>query len=74
MTNNLPQVLDGRWIDTHAPEEGRLVRAQALYGFGLYELPFPVELRNDAWLNAETKEKLDCFVAGWLPWEQTGDG
>jgi hypothetical protein len=69
-----PDVSGPSWIDTHAPEEGQIVRVQAQDRSGLYALPFRVEFRDDAWFNAETGEELDCFVAGWLPWEQKGDG
>jgi hypothetical protein len=40
---------------------------------GFYILPFPVEFRDDDWWNARTGEELDCFIAGWTPWDDLAE-
>ena len=69
MTNIQPDILEIAWIDTRAPVEGQIVHVRVRDTRGFYVLPFPVEFRDDDWWNARTGEELDCFIAGWAPWD-----
>jgi hypothetical protein len=54
----------------HAPSEGQLVRVRAQDQRGYYTIPFPFEFKDDGWFNATNGEKLDCFGAGWKPFDR----
>jgi hypothetical protein len=69
MKDDQPVIPDREWIDTHAPAEGQTVRVQSRDDFGSYVLSFPVAFRDDDWFNAQTSERLECYVAGWVPWD-----
>ena len=47
------------------PEDGQIVDVVAEDRRGRYALPFPVLYYNDEWHNAQSGERLECFVAGW---------
>jgi hypothetical protein len=53
------------WNSTTPPEDGAIVFVIAEDDYGEYEVPFPVEFRDDRWWNARTGEELRAFVAGW---------
>jgi hypothetical protein len=73
MTNIQPHIREIAWIDTRAPVEGQIVLVRVQDTRGFYILPFPVEFRDDDWWNARTGEELDCFIAGWTPWDDLAE-
>jgi hypothetical protein len=47
------------------PEEGQIVDVVAEDRRGRYALPFPVLFRDDEWINAQSGERLECYISGW---------
>lgn len=62
------------WRSDDAPPNETLVRIIAKDQRGTYEIPFAVLFKDDKWLNASTREELDCFVAGWREWKDRRTG
>jgi hypothetical protein len=69
MIDDQPSIIEPNWNDTDAPAEGQIVLVRAQDQRGFYTIPFPVEFRDDGWFNATNGEELDCFVAGWKPFD-----
>jgi len=55
------------WRSDAAPPDGSTVNVFAQDHRGYYEIPFAVLFQDDAWLNKDTGEELDVYVAGWRP-------
>jgi hypothetical protein len=47
------------------PEDGQIVDVVAEDRRGRYALPFPVLYCNDEWMNAQSGERLECYICGW---------
>jgi len=58
------------WRDDSAPTEGQTVRVLCRDKCGTYEIPFPVEFREDDWFNPSTRKPLadEVYIVGWRPW------
>jgi hypothetical protein len=53
------------WRNDDVPDDGAVVEVCAQDRRGFYKIPFPVRFQDDEWLNHQTGEVLDTFVAGW---------